>query len=136
MKLTSTTVRPLLVSTAGPAGIKSKATNVPVRRSSRETTASTGLMTVRRTRVSSELALMEATTIYVFVSRDITGPTATRTLMIVKRSVKCFIEINQVDSNIPRIVRARVRTMATVWISSMMSSVSVNPAMTEKSARY
>ena len=45
------------------------------------------------------------------------------------------IEISQVDSNIPLIVRPRVRTMATVWISSMMSGVSVNPATTGKTAR-
>ena len=85
MKLISTTARPLLVSTEGPAGIKSKATSVPVRRSSRETIASTGLTTVQRIPASSELALTAATATSVSASQDITGPTATRTLMIVKR---------------------------------------------------
>ena len=41
----------------------------------------------------------------------------------------------EVDSNIPLIARPRVRTTVTVWISSMMSGVSVSQATTGNSVR-
>ena len=114
MRLILTIVLTLLVSTAEHVRIKSTTTSVPgkyqtfspflvvvnftisplvARRSSRERTVSTGLMTVRRIHVSSELALMEATATSVSASQDTTEPTATRTLTIVRRLVRSLLDV-------------------------------------------